>query len=441
MWLTQFETLSQEAGRQPDEMLRKLALWCLRYAPLVAPDPPDMLWIDITGCAHLFGGEADLCANLAARLKEWGLAPRLGLADTPGAAHALARHGGASPVIVPPGGQAAALECLPVAALRLGDEVIEALHRLGFTAIGQIMSAPRAPLTRRFGTTLLRRLDQALGHIPESINPILPETEIAERLAFIEPLMTAEAFRVVIARLLQTIAAALDKAGLGARRFDLIFERVDGGVQAIRIGTSRPSRDEAHLGRLLAEHIETIDPGPGVEAMRLAVTLAEPLSYVQVNVLGEALGDTINLAALIDRLENRLGENRLYRFARVETDVPERAALRIPPLAPPTHKTWPSMLPRPSRLLSQPQPILALAPLPDQPPVAFTWRGKRFRVRRADGPERIYGEWWRRDAEAVAVRDYFQVEDESGRRFWLFRRGDGADPATGDLGWFLHGFF
>jgi protein ImuB len=148
-----------------------------------------------------------------------------------------------------------------------------------------------------------------------------------------------------------------------------------------------------------------------------------------------------DLSVLLDRLVNRLGAERVYRVAPVESDVPERSVRRIPPLAPPTRRTWQADLPRPMRLLSPPQPVRALAPLPDHPPVAFTWRRKRFRVRHADGPERIYGEWWRRDAETLTMRDYFQVEDEDGRRFWLFRRGDGVDAETGDLSWFLHGIF
>ena len=434
-----------------DETLNNLALWCLRYAPLVAPDPPDGLWIDITGCAHLFGGEEALCADLLVRLERGGFAARLAVADTPGAAHALARHGAEPCMIVPAGKGPEALAELPVAALRLPEPVLEALHRLGFATIIQIIAALHAPLMRRFGAILLHRLDQALGRMPESINPILPETMITEGLAFIDPLSTAEAFKLVITRLTQSVTTTLDKSGLGARRLDLIFERIDGAIQAIRIGTARPNCDAAHLARLLAERLESVDPDPGVEAMQLMVSLAEPLAYVQSVAWNDGAAQTLDLAALIDRLENRLGRTRLgedqlerlrlYRLAPVESDVPERAMRRVPPLSPPVAQTWPVTLPRPSRLLSPPQPVMALAPLPDQPPVAFTWRQTRFRVRRADGPERIYGEWWQRDAEAPAVRDYFQVEDEQGRRFWLFRRGDGVDPATGDLSWFLHGFF
>jgi protein ImuB len=480
--------------------LGRLAAWCLRYAPLTAPDPPDGVWIDATGATHLVGGEAALLADLVERLQQAGFAARAAIADTLGAAHAVARYGekvrkilplplrawaakrteaggrgrrqahtkgpcpatpppnlgplcGPSPqgegekclAIVPPGATATALTPLPIRALRLPDDTVTTLQRLGLTQIGQLMAAPRAPLTRRFGTALLRRLDQALGRVFEPIVPLDPPELISRRLPFVEPLFTAEAFATVIARLTRSVCRRLEHAGLGARRLDLLFERLDGSVQAIRVGTARPARDPAHLARLLDERLETVDPGPGVEAMRLTLPLVEPFAQTQtaMSQAGTLLEDEAppDLSVLLDRLVNRLGAERVYRVAPVESDVPERSVRRIPPLAPPTRRTWQADLPRPARLLSPPQPVRALAPLPDHPPVAFTWRRKRFRVRRADGPERIHGEWWRRDAETLAMRDYFQVEDEDGRRFWLFRRGDGVDAETGDLSWFLHGIF
>jgi protein ImuB len=420
--------------------LSRLAAWCLRYAPLTAPDPPDGIWIDATGATHLAGGEAALLAELVDRLHETGFAARAAIADTPGAAHAMARHGNSPTAVVPPGGHAAALADLPIRALRLTEEKVDVLHRLGLTRIGHLAAAPRAPLTRRFGASLLHRLDQALGHVFEPITPVLPPELISRRLAFVEPLVTAEAFATVTARLARSVCRRLDHAGLGACRLDLLFERVDGSVQAIRVGTARPVRDPLHLARLLDERLETVDPGLGVEAMRLSIPLADPLAQAQS---GSLLTDEAppDLSVLVDRLANRLGAGRVYRIAPVESDVPERSIRRLPPLAPPSRQAWPTELPRPVRLFSPPQPVQALAPLPDQPPVAFTWRRKRFRVRRADGPERIHGEWWRRDAELFAVRDYFQVEDEEGRRFWLFRRGDGVDAKTGNLDWFVHGIF
>jgi protein ImuB len=438
-----------EADPTADEAaLARLAGWCLRYAPLTAPDPPDGVWIDATGATHLAGSEAGLLADLVDRLREAGFTARAAIADTPGAAHAMARthlplpqgEGERGFAVVPPDHHIAALAGLSVHALRLPQETVDALNRLGLTHIHQLATAPRAPLTRRFGAALLRRLDQAMGRVFEPIVPILPPELISRRLTFVEPLSTPEAFTAVIAKLARSVCRRLEQGGLGARRLDLLFERVDGSIQALRVGTARPVRDPLHLAKLLDERLETVDPGLGVDAMRLSVPLTEALTPDQATTLLEDSA-AVDLSALVDRLTNRLGASRVYRVAPVDSDVPERAVQRIPPLAPPSHRTWPAELPRPVRLFSPPQPVRALAPLPDDPPVAFTWRRKRFRIRRADGPERIHGEWWRRDAELYAVRDYFRVEDEDGRRFWLFRRGDGVDPKTGSLDWFLHGIF
>ncbi len=469
--------------------LRRLAAWCPRYTPLVAPDPPDGLWLDITGCAHLHQGglcppwnpppratplepirlgrarpqtslrgpgddcplagvqgaeppgEAALLADLAARLRAAGITVRAAVADTPGAAHALARHAAKPLTIAPPNGAAAALAPLPVVALRLDAETTDSLHRLGLSRIEQLTALPRAPLARRFGSPVLRRLDQALGRLAEPITPITPPRAIASRLGFVEPLLTADAFAVVIDQLTTQVCGKLRRASLGAHWLDLRFERVDGSVQVIRIGTARPNRDAAHLARLLNHRLETVDPGLGVEAIRLVVLLADWLSAEQ-SAAALADADTQpDISALVDRLANRLDAARVWRAAPVESDVPERSVRRIPPIAAPGGKSWRDDLPRPVRLFSPPQPIQAIALLPDHPPAAFTWRRRRFRVRRADGPERIQGEWWRHAVEAAATRDYWRVEDEAGRRFWLYRRGDGDDPASGDLRWFLHGIF
>ena len=201
-------------------------------------------------------------------------------------------------------------------------------------------------------------------------------------------------------------------------------------------------RDARHLARLLDEKLETVDPGLGVEAMRLMVTRAERLAYAQARAaLVEDADEEIDITPLLDRLANRFGAGRVYRIRPVATDVPERVGVPEPALAPSPAWVWPTRWPRPVRLLTPPQPVEALGLLPDHPPAAFTWRRVRHPIRRADGPERIHGEWWRRAGERHGVRDYWAVEDTEGRRFWLFRRGDGEDPATGDLAWFLHGFF
>jgi protein ImuB len=422
--------------------LTRLALWCLRYAPLVAVDAPDGLWIDVTGCAHLAGGEEALLADLRARLAQAGFVACVAVAGTPGTAHAVARYAGQATTVVPASGAVEALAPFPVEALRLPHEICDGLHRVGLDRAGDLIGAPRAPLVRRFGAALALRLAQALGDQFESIHPLTPPDVIERRIPFVEPLITAEAFATVLERLMRAVCRRLDRAGLGARRLDLLFERVDGSVQALRIGTARPSRSVPHLIRLFRERLEQVDPGDGVEAMQLTAETAEPLDFAQIDALPrESEVGLEGLAALVDRLSNRLGAERVYRVEPVESDVPERSVRRVPPLAPPSGASWSTAFPRPIRLLDTPQPVMAVAALPNDPPAFFVWRKRRHRVRRATGPERIAGEWWKREAETVAVRDYFVVEDEDGARFWLFRHGDGQDAATGDLRWFLHGFF
>jgi protein ImuB len=422
--------------------LTQLATWCLRYAPLVAVDAPDGIWIDATGCTHLSGGEDALLADLIARLKRNGFAAHAAIAGTPGVASAVARYSGNDISVVPTDGAGDALAPLSVQALRLPPEMVDGLRRLGFDRIGDLLPAPRAPLVKRFGAVLALRLAQALGEQFETIHPLTPPDITERHLMFVEPLSAPEAFVAVLDKLMRNVCRRLERASLGARRLDLLFERMDNSVQTIRINTAQPSRDAVHLARLLRERFEQVDPGVGVEAMRLIATTAEPLAFAQIDALSRRdATSTQELAGLMDRLINRFGAENVYRFEPVESDVPERSVQRVPALAPPSVLSWPVTLPRPVRLLTPPEPVMAIAPLPDHPPAAFTWRRHRHRIRRADGPERIAGEWWRREGEVRAVRDYFAVEDEDGRRFWLFRRGDGEDATTGDLRWFLHGFF
>jgi protein ImuB len=417
--------------------LGRLAAWCLRLSPLTAP-AADGLWIDATGCSHLHGGERAMLEAVLARLAADGVAARAAIADTPGAAHTLARHAPDPVTVAPPGDTVAAIAPLPIAGLRLPAEAVAPLRRLGLETVADLLALPRAPFARRFGAAVLQRLDQAVGRVAEPITPVTPPGTPQARLAFPEPLLTAESFAAVIGRLVRLVCREMECTGLGARHLDLVFERVDGSVQAVRVGTARPSRDASHLGRLLQEQVETVDPGLGVDAMRLLVPLAEPLGFAQMTHL--AADAEADVAVLVDRLSNRLGAERVWRAAPVQSDVPERSVRRVPAVGAPSGAQWPHW-PRPTRLLHPPQPVEMTSGLPDQPPAAFTWRRHRHRVRRADGPERISGEWWLRDAEMAAVRDYWQVEDDSGRRFWLYRRGDAQEAATGDLRWFMHGVF
>lgn len=419
------------------DALHRLAWWCQRWTPFVAPEAPDGLWLDATGSAHLFGGEAALLDEMLRCFSEGGMHARAAMAGTPGAAYAVARHAGNR--VVPPGSEARALAGLPITALRLSPDTVLTLRRLGLERVSDLAAVPRGVLARRFGPEVAGRLDQALGRVAEPITPLVPLKALGHREAFAEPLLTAEALYVAIDRLVKPVCDAMEQAGQGARRLDLLFHRVDGANQAIRIGTARPSRAPRHLARLLGERLGEVDPGLGIEAMHLLVRLAEPLEWQQA---GDALdGAAIDLSPLVDRLANRLGPDRVYRAAPADSDVPERAMRRMPALAQ-VCGTWPAALPAPVRLLDPPHPVDAgLVALPDQPPRSFVWQRRRHQVRHADGPARVHGEWWRRDRELVAVRDYFRIEDDEGGRFWLFRQGNGTDPATGGLRWFVHGLF
>jgi protein ImuB len=420
--------------------LARLGLFAARrWTPRAADSGADGLWLDLSGVAHLFGGEARMCRRLLAFCARLGFTARIAVAGTLGAAHALARFGGEAVILCPSGREAEALAPLPLAALRLEDDALATARRLGLERVAELIAMPRAPLQRRFGSALLTRLDQALGRAGEPFDPIVPEDPPAVLLRFMEPIATAEAIAEAMAEGLRRLVEDLERAGLAARRLTFVGERIDGVDQLVRIGTARATRDAAHLLRLLARRIETIEPGFGIERIRLIADRVEPLGPQPIASILAGEKPEPDLVPLIDQLAGRLGAHRLYRMSAVESDVPERSVRRVGPLARP--EGWPDW-PRPVRLLSPPERIdNVVALLPDLPPRRFTWRGRAYRVRQADGPERIHGEWWKRRAEAEAVRDYFQVEDEAGHRFWLFRRGDGEDVRTGDLSWYLHGVF
>ena len=470
MWLTQARV--SVAGliilpADPDgdrAALHQLALaLARRWAPTVAVSDETGLFIDLTGMAHLHGGESACLHRLHRLLNRLGFLNRIAIADTAGAAWALARSrldiGGLPLLNCPAGMHMEALEPLPVDLLRLELAHTRLLDRLGVDTVGELAKLPRAPLARRFGGALVRRLDQATGRAPEPLQPVAAPERIVVEERYPEPIATAEVIENRLGVLTSRLSIALEQAGAGARTLLLVADRVDGRAQSLRVGLSRPDRRPDHLLRLLRRRIEEIDPGYGIDVLSLHVIRVEPLGP---ETLGPALAEEAapDLAPLIDLLANRLGGSTPWRVRPVESDVPERSVASCPPLDPPNRPPaalrqgdvrlldareadhpWHSRWPRPVHLLRYPERIEhVLAELPDQPPKRFTWRGVNHRVVRADGPERIAGEWWRRVAEDGAVRDYFSVEDEEGRRFWLFRRGDGMRAETGDLSWHLHGF-
>lgn len=423
------------------EALERLALWILqRVAPIVTADPQDGIVIDTTGTDHLHGGEAAMLDGLVGRLAMSSVAARAAVADTWGAAHALARFAAGPMMIAAPGHGPSVISALPIEALRLPPGMPAALRVLGFERIGELIAQPRAPLTLRFGPELGRRLDQALGRAAEPIEPLRPAELSEVRRSFAEPISAAETIARYIGKLVEALCTDLEQNGQGARRLDLICQRVDSRAQAIRVGMAKPVRDAKRLTRLLCDKIETIDPGFGIDTLTLCATVAEPLEPRQMATSLIEVAEP-DISDLIDTLASRVGDRALYRAAPVASDVPERSVSRVPALAPQTGASWPDAWPRPARLLLTPEPVETIALLPDHPPVSFTWRGVRRRVRRADGPERVFGEWWKRDAELAAIRDYFRVEDEAGERYWLYRAGNGEDETTGSQRWFIHGVF
>jgi protein ImuB len=418
--------------------LHRLAAWCGRYSPWTAPALPDGVWLDVTGCAHLHGGEDGLMAEAMARLARLGIAARAAIADTAGAAWAVARFGAAPAAAVAPDAQRAALAGLPVAALRLSPETEETLMRLGLRRIGDLYPLPRPSLVLRFGTGLALRLDQALGRAAEPLSPLPPPPLRWTRRRFAEPIAAPEDIRAAAASLLDALCRRLEADGEGARRLELTLYRVDGTPQVAHVGTARPSRDPCHLLRLFEERLGALDPGLGIEDMVLAATLAETQAPAQLALDGRAQGGGDDLAALVDRLAARLGADAVSRPLLVESHWPERAVRLVPPLDPARGAAPPGAR-RPVRFLRHPEPVEAVAPVPDDPPLMFRWRKVMHRVRRADGPERIAGEWWRPCVRADELRDYYRVEDQDGRRFWLYRAG--LHHADRPARWFLHGVF
>jgi len=439
--------------------LEKLADWATRYTPWVALDGnPEAtiagagLWLDVSGCAHLFGGEAALIEDLVTRLRWRGFAARAAVADTLGVAWAAARFTAKTTSLVAPGGARTFLAPLPIAALRLPTTMIAGLERLGLRRAGDLFDLPRGPLVSRFGETLLSRVDQALGRVREPISPRPLVAPLREVMPFAEPIGRAEDIAEAARRLLTRLCYRLQQDELGLRRLVFQVYRVDGERPSVRIGTSAPVRTATHLFRLLDEHLSSIDPGFGIDALAVEAAVVEPLAAAQLALKRRRGVPAGSLDPLVDRLANRLGKADVVRLAPSESFIPERASVSIPVLAAGDgpRRRWQPGRPwfvnreRPLALLSQPEPIEVVAPVPDEPPRLFRWRTVLHRVHTAEGPERIAPEWWRPTTTTLfdrgETRDYFRVEDDDGARFWLFRNGLYAPDAASPR-WFLHGLF
>ena len=421
-------------------LLLRLAGLCGDYTPTVQCDPPAGLLLDVTGCAHLHGGEQGLRGHLLARIAAEGLTVRAAIAATPQAARALARFGG---------GDGAEL---PLATLDLEAETLHALSRAGFRRIGDLTDVPRTALAARFGARTTTQLARVLGEEDVHIVPQRRRARIFAEQRFAEPIGRTDDVLDVIEGLLERVAAELRARGEGGRGFLARLHRSDGHVARLAVETGAPTRDPRLVRRLLCERIDSLadplDPGFGYDSIDLAVIRAEPLPDRQEGLEAERRPPD-DIGPLLDRLAVRHGADRVLRFAAGDSHVPERAGKLRSLRDNGPNSSWlevdegepPS---RPLVLLDPPQRVRVPDPAGEGPPGSFTWKGRPHRVLRHEGPERIAAEWWRRRGGHAGnpglARDYYRVEDDAGHRFWLFRHGIQGREAEHPE-WYVHGLF
>jgi protein ImuB len=422
-------------------LLEQIADWCDRFSPFVATAPRDGLLIDITGAAHLFGGEAAMLNHVSGKIAGQGFAVQAAIAGTAPAAQALARF--APNHIAAPGTEEQALARLPVAALAADEKIIAALRRAGLKTIEQVVARQRDELAARFGKPFVTGLEILLGHHDQPINPLRPLPDLMAEQRFAEPIVTQDAISASLLSLAQSLSDILEQRGLGLRRLEASFFRADGQVRRLCIALGSAARDPGQVLRLLREKLDALtdplDPGFGFDVIRLEAMLTERAVAAQSGL------DSHEYAAreidhLVDQLAARHGEARVLRFVPQDTHVPEYRCAPVPaqdkdfPPEPWAARRGPGDPPlRPLRLFEKPEEITAIAGLPDDPPKQFRWRRARFEVARAEGPERIAMHWWRQEKP---TRDYFRVETSEGQRFWLYR-----DWIQGSSRWYLHGIF
>lgn len=432
------------------DALESLALWAQRWGPWSALDPPDGVIVDVTAVAHLFGGEAKLLADAQALFEKRGITARLAIAPTAGAAWALAHYGPPRSILAPDDDMETRLSELPVAALRLDDDVITILRRLGLKRLGELGSVEsegggRDAIMRRFrnrrspAANPLVRMDQLLGRVPEPLLPVVAQHDPLVQRRLMEPIRHRDLLDQVLADLAQDMARELEGQGKGARRLELSLWRVDGEVVVRRLELAAASRDAAHICRLFSEKLEGIDAGFGIETVRLRASWAEPLALAQGDIEAAAEEHGTSLAAFVDRLATRLGPRAVQRPVPFGSHVPERAQRWQPPLAPPPAEQEELRFhTRPLKLLDRAEPIAVLYATPDGYPQRFRWRGEVHEVVRCEGPERIAPEWWR-ERSTVRLRDYYRIEDSKGRRYWIYRHGLIGDGRGGLPDWYLQG--
>ena len=426
-------------------LLESIADWCDRFTPLVSTDPPEGLLLDITGVAHLFGGEAAMLSHVREKIAAQGFAVQAAIAGTSLAARALARF--ANSTIALPGEDAPTVSQLPIAALDCGEDKLRALKRAGLKTIAQVTTRGRAELVARLGAAFLTRLHVMLGAEEKPLTPRRPLPDLSAAQRFAEPVVTQE----VISKSLHTLAIALseilERQGQGLRLLEAVFFRADGKVERITVRTGAPLRDPDVMLRLLNQRLDALadplDPGFGFDLIKLEACLAEETHPTEASFDADE-NARWQIAYLTDRLSARFGEHRVQRFVPQDTHIPEAQSVAIPAQdrdfdgdwTPKRRQNDPPL--RPLRMLEKPEEIyFVAASVPDGPPARFRWRRAQFDVTRAEGPERIAMDWWRHEKP---TRDYFRVETREGQRFWLYRDGlyreNNLHPR-----WYLQGIF
>ncbi|MBO9204224.1 MULTISPECIES: Y-family DNA polymerase [Niastella] len=417
------------------QLWQRIAAWCIRFTPTVALDPLGGILLDATGCSHLWGSEEAYVLDIINRLKARGYQAKAAMADTIGAAWAITRFG--NEMIVEKNKQLGSLISLPPEALRLDENTIARLHKLGLSQIKSLVTIPSASLRRRFGPLILQRINQMMGKEPEFIEPIIPPEPYQVRLPCIEPIARIEGIEIALHTLLQQLCERMQKEGKGVRTANFKGYRVDSKTVGIQISTSKASCNVKHLFHLFEMKLSALEPDLGIELFLLEATNVEDYTPAQEEFWKEspALNDQ-HIAELIDRLSGRINPDAIQRYLPAEHHLPERAFKKAGSLTEQSTTQWQTNKPRPILLLEKPEKITVTAPIPDYPPMNFRYKGQFHKVVKADGPERIEQEWWIEEGEH---RDYYTVEDEQGCRYWLFRAGHYDEEKKPY--WFIHGFF
>ncbi|MBX7540368.1 DUF6504 family protein [Qipengyuania sphaerica] len=451
MMLADARTLCPEIITAPSDpagdlaFLEKLAVWAMRWGPWSAMDAPDGLLVDVTAVPHLFGGEEGLLADVASAFARRELAMRCAIAPTAGAAWALSHYAAPGTILRGEEDAETRLGELPVAALRLDQDVITVLRRLGLKKLGELTTIGRDAIQRRFrnrkspAANPLIRLDQILGRVPEPLLPVAPQQMPLVQRRLMEPIRHRQLLDQVVADLAEDMARELEGRGEGARRLELGLWRVDGEVTVRRLELAAATREAAHIVRLFAAKLDDIDAGFGIEMLRLRASWAEPLALDQADIEAAAENHGIALSALVDRLTVRLGPEAVSRPVPFASHIPERAQRWHKPLEPePASQGQLAFHKRPLKLLDRAERIAVLYATPDGYPQRFRWRGEVHEVARVEGPERIAPEWWR-ERGATRLRDYYRIEDQRGRRYWVYRLGIVGDGRGGAPDWYLQG--